>query len=137
MGEVSIKRVAEAPGSKICDEIIAVFATLEIRDSVKRAAKEFAGEAGLGICLEIPNSLQNSLKALELVSFNLKKKHQKIKRSIKFDDANMDLVLDFNTDPENNPWRRITADQAKKMKQQLGDRTREVSDDELKTLLDS
>ena len=74
---------------------------------------------------------------MESVSFNLKKKHQKIKRSIKFDDAIMELVLDFNTDPESNPWRRITADHAKKMKQQLGDRTREVSDDELKTLLDS
>ena len=72
-----------------------------------------------------------------MVSFNLKKKHQKIKRSIKFDDSNMDLVLDFNTDPESNPWKRITAEQAKKMKRQLGDKTRDVSDEELKTLLDS
>ena len=85
--------------------------------------------------LEVPYNLQPSLKALEAVSFNLKQKNSKIRRSIKFDDQEMDLVLDFNSDPEGSgSWRRVTAQQAKKMKGKLqakGGRALGVTDDEL------
>ena len=97
MGEASTKRIATAPGSRIKDEVVVVFSTVEIRDAVRRAAKELAGDNGAGIRLEVPRGLQPSLKALEAVSYNLKQKNNGIKRNIRFDDLAQDLVLDFNT----------------------------------------
>ena len=91
--------------------------------------------------LEIPYNLQPSLKALEAVSYNMKQKNSRIRRSIKFDDQAMDLVLDFNVDPDGDgAWRRVTAEQAKKMKAKIqakGGRAATITDDELDGLMDS
>ena len=46
MGQLSIKRVAEGPAAKIQDEVIAVFSTVEIRDTIRRAVKELGGGEG-------------------------------------------------------------------------------------------
>ena len=73
MGEIGIKRVAAGPGSKIKDEVVVLFATVQVRDTVRRAAKELAGSSDAGVRLEIPYSMQTRLKALESVSYNLKK----------------------------------------------------------------
>ena len=53
MGEVSLKRVPSGPGSKIENEVIAVFSTVEVRNVVRRAAKELEGDPNAGIRLEI------------------------------------------------------------------------------------
>ena len=137
IGEISIKRIAEAPGSKIKDEVVAVFSSVEIRDAIKRAAKNLGGEPGHGVRHEIPNSLQSNLKTLESLSYQLKLKHPGIKRNIRFDDMTKDLVLDFNTDPDNNgAWRRVTSEQAAQMKPLLKrGNTAEVTQDELEGLL--
>ena len=100
MGEVSVKKVASGPRSKKVGEIIAIFSSTDVRDVVRGAARELAGHDDAGIRLEIPSFLQPSLKALEAVSYNLKKKNPDIKRNIKFDDGEMDLVLDFCLSPE-------------------------------------
>ena len=52
----------------------------------------------------------------------------------------MDLILDFNTDPDNDGvWRRISAAQARTMKPRLnkrqGNRAAEVTDAELEGLM--
>ena len=138
MGEISIKRVAAGPGSKIPDEAIVVFSTVETRDAVKRAAKELAGSRDAGIRLEIPHQMQPGLKALESVAFHLKQKHPRMKRNIKFDDQSMELVLDFNTDPEGGgSWRQVGTTLAKQMKTKLQIRkAAAVSDQELDALLE-
>ena len=97
-----------------------------------------AGSRDAGIRLEIPLYLLPSLKALEAVSFNLKRKNPGTKRSIKFDDQEMDLILDFNIDPSGaGAWRRVSASQAKMMKPKLGKSNASgLSDDELTGLMD-
>ena len=140
MGDISLKRVAAGPGWKVVEEVIVLFAMVEVRDVVRRAARELAGAADAGIRLEIPHSLKPSLQALEAVSYNLKQKHKNIKRSIKFCDDDMDLILDFNTDPDNEgSLRRISAAQAKAMKPKLAEassgRVAEVTDAELEGLV--
>ena len=140
MGEIGVKRVAST-STKFPDEVIALFSTVEVRDTVRRAAKELAGDTGAGVRLEIPFALQPSLKALESVSYNLKQKNKEVKRSIKFDDHAMDLVLDFNIDPSapGSQWKRVTAVQAKQMRSKLattGGRASEVTDNELSSMLD-
>ena len=138
-GEISIKRVAAGPRSKITGEVIAVFASVEVREAVRGAAKELAGSPDAGMRLEIPRVLEPSLKALEAMSFNLKKRFPKIKRNIKFDDEEMDLVLDFCTDPEaGEQWRKVRPSQAKMMKASLvkSGQSVEVSSDELEKMME-
>ena len=139
MGEISLKRVAVGPDTRISGEVIAVFATVEVRDVVRRAAKELGGSSDSGIRLEIPSSMKPSLKTLEAISYNLKQKNKGMKRSIKFDDTEMDLVLDFNTDPDNGgDWKRITASQAKAMQSRIpkgAGRTVTLTDGELENMI--
>ena len=94
--------------AKVQDEVVAVFSCSEVRDTIRRLARELAGNPSAGIRLEVPRFLQPSLKALEAVSFNLKKKNPSMRRNVKFDDDAMDLALDFNLDPEGSGvWRKI------------------------------
>ena len=131
--------MAEGPGAKIKDEVVAVFSTVEIRDTIRQSAKELGGERGQRIRLEIPYVLQSGLKLLESVSYHLKKKYLGIKRNIKFDDINKNLVLDFATDPEKGNWRRVTAAQAVQMRSRIkgGGQTSEISNDDLQGLLEA
>ena len=140
MGEVSVKKVAAGPRAKKTGEIIAVFSSREVRDAVRGAARELAGQSDAGIRLEIPSYLQPSLKALESVSYNLKKKNPDIKRNIKFDDGEMDLVLDFCISPvDGAPWRRVRPDQAKLIKQSIAAKqgaSAEITNVELEKMMD-
>ena len=122
MGSISIKKVFSAPSARIQNEVIALFESNEVRDAVRRAAKELAGNKDSGIRLEIPLYLQPSLKALEAVSFALKKKNPGMSRNVKFDDERLDLVLDFCLNPEaiTASWRKLGPAQAMAMKQRLG-----------------
>ena len=83
--------------------------------------------------------MKPSLKTLEAISYNLKQKNKGMKRSIKFDDTEMDLVLDFNTDPDNGgDWKRITASQAKAMQSRIpkgAGRTVTLTDGELENMI--
>ena len=108
MGNISIKKVFAGPRAKIRNEVIAIFSS-KVRDTVNRAARELAGDVGAGIRLEILGFLQSSLKALEAVSFALKQKHPKMRRNVKFDDIEMDLVLDFSLDPEGGPMEEASS----------------------------
>ena len=83
--------------------------------------------------------MQSSLKALESVSYNLKQKFPKIRRNIEFDDNELDLVLDFNTDPDGGAtWRKVTTKQVKILKQQMklaSGQAEAMSDQELSGML--
>ena len=140
MGPVAIKRVAGATGSKYENEVTVLFSSVQVRDAVRRGAKELAGDKDAGIRLEVPYAMQSSLKALDAVSYHLKQKHPRIRRNIKFDDDEMSLVLDFNLDPDGSGgWRQVTAKQAKQMKIAMksgAGHTQSVSDQELTGLLD-
>ena len=135
IGRVSVMRVV---GSKVNHKVIAVFGSIEIRDAVRRAARELAGAADAGIRLEISLYSQPSLKALEAVSYGLKQKNPGVKRSIKFNDQEMDLVLDFNVDPDGvEVWRRVSASQAKVMKPKISkNKASGLTDDELTGMMD-
>ena len=139
MGSLSVKKVPSGPRSKVKNEVVAVFSSIEVRDVVRGSAKELAGQSDAGIRLEIPNDLQASLKALEAVSFNLKKKYPNMRHNIKFDDSERDLVLDFCTDPNaNKPWKKVRPAQAKALRKKLAKGnggTGDVSDEELGRML--
>ena len=111
-----LERVPFGPKSKVKNEMIVWFPTSEARDVVKAAAKNlstFGSE--YGVRLELPNHLKTTMQNLQAVSFDIKKRHPGARRNVFFDDGAQDLVLDFCTS-EGQPWRRVSAKQAKASK---------------------
>ena len=51
------------------------FADVETRDTMRSAARNLAGKPTMGMRLEIPEHLRPSLRNLEGVSYDLKKKN--------------------------------------------------------------
>ena len=51
----------------------------------------------------------------------MRKNFPQMKRSVKFDDREMNLIMDFNKNPDGGGvWKRVTASQARKMQVHLG-----------------
>ena len=99
------------------DEVVVRFPTATHRDAVRSAAFNLAGSQA-GMRLEIPDYLRPSLRALESVSYTLKKKYPSLKRNVKFDDEVLDLVLDIKLE-ESGSWRKIRPEQAMAVKLSL------------------
>lgn len=138
IGPFTVQRVPSGPGSKIKDEAIVTFSSVEARDAVKGTARNLAGLGqSHGIRHEVPNHLKSDLKALHSMSYHIKQKHAEARRNVLFDDESMTLVLDVCLS-EGGQWRRITAAQARsKSKSNIGDRGLAVDDEELDSILAS
>ena len=116
LGPFTVKRIPSGPGSKVRDEAVVTFDTIDARDAVKRSAKNLAGKGrGYGVRLELPNYLKTAMSALQHVSYEIKQKFPEARRNVLFDDETMDLVLDFSTG-EGRPWRRMSSQQARDRK---------------------
>ena len=103
----SIRKIGQARRSKIKDEVLVKFSTIEDRDLIQSYASNLSrlnGEAG--IRLDFPSHLRNVFRLLETHGSLLKKSFKDLKRSIKFDDAAMSLVMDVKLTPEDD-WERI------------------------------
>lgn len=109
-----IRRVPRAPASKIVDEVVVEFPTVDLRDVVRGSAYNLAGHPDAGIRLEIAHHLMPNFKALSRTSYQLKQRYPKCKRNIKYDDERSDLVLEFKTD-DGSTWKRLRPDQARAM----------------------
>ena len=114
LGPITIRKVRKRkPRHK--DEIVATFDTAETRDYVKSLAPYLANHQDeAGMRLQIPDHLQRLFRVFMNLSFDLKKKHQELKRSVKFDDLGMTLYMDVQLQRD-GPWRRIDPDQALKL----------------------
>lgn len=83
---------------------------------MRKTARNLAGKGpNYGIRLELPNHLKTAMSALQMVSYDIKQKFPNSRRNVLFDDDDMDLVLDFSTG-EDQPWRRMTSQQARERK---------------------
>ena len=121
-GPMTIRRVPSGPGSKIKNEMIVAFDSVDTRDVVKRAARNLAGKGQeYGVRLELPDHLKSAMGALQSVSYEIKQKFAGAKRNVLFDDSRMDLVLDFAVE-EGKPWRRMTSGQAVERKRKSADK---------------
>ena len=113
LGEVKYKKCHARPSSKVKNEFIVTFESIDARDAVRAAAFNLAGDRQSGMRLHIPGHLEPNFKALEGLSYLLKQKHATLRRNIKFDEPNMDLVLDFQVQ-EGDPWRSVRPAQARR-----------------------
>ena len=113
IGQIMYKKCHARTASKIKKEFIVTFESSEARDLVRAAAYNLTGEPGWGMRLHIPGHPEPNFKVLENLSYLLKKKHQSLRRNIKFDEPNMDLMLDFQV-RDGEPRRTVRPEQAKK-----------------------
>ena len=120
MGNVEVRKFFESrQGSKSgatqsskqpTDEVIAVFKCREIRDRVKAAGTNLAGQDDAGIRIHVPGFLLDNFHTLQSLGYHMKKKDENLRRSIKFDDQKFSLVMAVRIDGN---WRRISAEEAK------------------------
>ena len=103
----SVRRIRQARRSRIADEILVKFATVDERDIVQSYASNLGRLNGTaGIRIDFPAHLRNVFRLLESHGSLLKKKYPELKRSIKFDDATLSLVMDVRL-TANDPWERV------------------------------
>ena len=91
-------------------EVLATFETREDRDAVKAGGINLAGQKDVGMSLHVPGHLMDNLVALNGLAYSIKTRNPDTKRSVKFDDANLNLYLDICI---SGKWRRIGPDEAK------------------------
>ena len=139
VGPFSVQRVPSGPGAKVKDEAVVIFRTVDVRDAIKRAARNLAGKGpSFGIRLEVPNNMKSAMGALQSASYEIRQKFPDARTNVLFDDEQMGLVLDFCTS-DGGVWRRMSAGQARerKKKKPRSDAGRtDLDDGELDELLD-
>ena len=104
LGDVKVRKHID-PRSKNQDEVVVAFLSVESRDAVKAAGPKLAGEGrAAGLRLQIPSFLSNNFRLLENLGYQMRKMDQDVRRVVKFDDENQDLMMDVRIGGE---WRRV------------------------------
>ena len=113
----SVKEIADTPRSKISREVLVLFQCVEDRDIVYSHANRLSKHTGkAGIRLEIPEHLRSDFRLLETHGNAVRASQgPNVKRSIRFDDAEMSLVLNIKLG-EHDPWVSVDISQAREAK---------------------
>ena len=128
---VDIKRITTGRRKNaVKDEVIVTFDSIHSRDIAASYAPNLAdhraanGANSAGIRLEIPDHLRGVFRTLERHGHNLKDTHKAgLRRSIKYDDTDLTLVLDACL-PNSSDWFRVTYDDAVEQHKQKTQRHR-------------
>ena len=115
LGTIAIEK-NDKKNSNIEDEVVAVFTTKHLRDSVKTKGSNLADHKDAGMRIEVPGYLMGTFNLLQSVGFHLKKKDAGVRRSVKFDDEKFSLFLEAKIGGE---WRRIFPAEAKKLSKSI------------------
>ena len=110
----NIRHADQAKNSKITSEVVVEFADVDSRDSIKSYASGLAVAKGAaGLRLDIPPCLKGSFRVLNEHGTSIVKIYGKeVKRNIKFDDTNQDLMMDIKL-PTSSTWHNVTIQQAR------------------------
>ena len=110
IGKIAFRRLKE-PASKARKEVFCTFETKEARDIVKAASRNLTGGAEVGLRAQFPGFLVDTFRMFETIAFHLRGNDSSVRRAVKFDDANLDLMMDIKLGEE---WRRILPAEARK-----------------------
>ena len=128
-------RLVKDRRAKIKDEAVVQFETKEIRDSIRARASNLADHRDTaGMRLELPDYLQRDFRSLMNLAYDLKSKHASLRRNIKFDEEDMGLFMDIQTDADDR-WRRIKPEQARKLARTRSRGPEKLNDSDIVTLL--
>ena len=104
---VLTRRVSQARRSKIKDEVLVKFDTVDERDVVQSYAPNLGALKGeAGIRLDFPAHLRRVFRLLESHGSLLKKRFPELKMLIKFDDSDLTLIMDVKLSPDDD-WERV------------------------------
>ena len=102
-----VERMRQARRSRIKDEILIRFKTVNDRDAAQSYAPNLASVAhAAGLRLHLPGHLMGLFRQFEQHAGALKAKHPEMKRSLKFDDSVQSLAMDVKLGMLSN-WQRI------------------------------
>ena len=93
------------PRNPTQEEAVVFFRNPNVRDAVKSASINLAGKSA-GVRIHLPVHLRANFRHLDSLIFELKKKHPNLKRGIKFNDDDLDILADVRLD-EGKKWRRL------------------------------
>ena len=109
-GKMSYRRLKE-PLAKARREVFCTFETKEARDAVKAASRHLASEgSGVGLRAQFPGFLLENFRLLKNIGYNLRSSDDSVRRSVKFDDAALDLMMDVKI---GDSWKRIRPAEAR------------------------
>ena len=98
--------------SKVHDEVLLIFESVDQRDEVKGYARNLQGQSEAGLNLDVPYHLRPSFAALRDLAYKFKLKNPEFRRNIRLDDRTLDVVMDFTVDQEK--WTTVTPLEAKR-----------------------
>lgn len=109
LGNMEVVRCRD-PRPKTMDEVVVTFENKSARDAVKAAGVHLAKEVGCGMRIHVPGFLLDCFNLLQSLAYNMKQTDDDVRRSIKFNDSDFNLILDVKV---GGSWRRITPEQAR------------------------
>ena len=113
IGDFQVRRY-RGPRSKAKNEVVVTFENREVADAVRAKAANLAGRGNnAGIRLHVPGHLLTNFKLLENLGYQMRAVDSSIRRVIKFDDQNMDLIMDVKI---RDRWRRVKPSEARAAK---------------------
>ena len=125
---VSVRRIRQARRSKIADEVLVKYGTVEERDIVQSYAPNLSRANGTaGVRIDFPAHLRGTFRLLESHGSLLKRKYPELKRSIKFDDQSLSLVMDVKLSAVDN-WERVDERGARASKKERDSSTNNTND---------
>ena len=132
-----IRRVKATKRSKIANEVLVSFTSIDARDLVHSYARnlaEWVGEDGkplAGIRLDIPERLLGDFKSCEQYGHAMKTKHgDGFKRHTKMDDTNQSIYIDMYI-PKSQTWVRVDMDMVRRDNKDRQSRKPKVSEEDL------
>ena len=115
LGNIEIS-MSHGRGARDKKEAIVTFLSKEERDYVKAAGPKLAGQSEAGMAIHVPGHLLDNLAALNGVGYNIKMKHEGVKRTVRFDDIQQDIYMDIFV---GGNWKKITPTKAKTVAKQV------------------
>ena len=104
------KRLASARANDPPHQALITFENSRQRDIIKSAASKLT-DREVGIQMDPPDHLRSHYQTFQALAYQLKLKHPKLKRNVKFCDAELDLEMDFNLG--DGRWRTISITDAR------------------------
>ena len=131
-----IREIPSRKGSMFEHEVLVKFKNVADRDTVKAAAFRLAGDKNSLIRLKLPSHLLSQHRLLSVAGQRLRESRMNCHTNIKFNDEEMDLVLDYRLDGET--WRRLRGGEAREvLKDVQGGRVSETAANEFAKLIEN
>ena len=113
IGDYRARRYRD-PRSKAQHEVVVTYENREVADAIRAKASNLAGRGNAaGIRLHVPGHLLTNFKVLENLGYQMRAVDGSVRRVIKFDDQNLDLMMDVKI---KDRWRRVRPAEAKAAK---------------------